>query len=153
MYFAEKGFLFVFRKEDIFRGDTFTVLRGRLKKSLDFHLNLQVCDNNQAAHSERRKLWMSTFTALSKFLALFWCGLFFFSSFLYLTDRIRLFIHHFSDADAVRSRTILPAHKENLKEELFPSWLWTSKAESYSSHRRSCELRPQKMALLINVSF
>lgn len=52
----------------------------------------------------------------------------------------------------MRSRRTVPACKENPKGELFPSWWWTSKVESYSSHRRSSELRPQKMALLINVS-
>lgn len=58
----------------------------------------------------------------------------------------------FSDADAVRSRRILPACKENLKGELFPSRLWMSKVVSHSSLRRLCELRPQKITLLINVS-
>lgn len=75
-----------------------------------------------AARSGRRKLRMSTFTAQSKFLALFVYFLFSSSS-LFCIDRSRLFINHFTDADAVRSRRTVSACKENLKGELFPSWL------------------------------
>lgn len=75
---------------------------------------------------------------LSPELSLFFVGyvflLFSFLFFFSCIDRIRLFIYQFTDVDAVGSRGMAPACKENLDGEkvvpLFPSWLWDIKVES-----------------------